>query len=94
VDAYYRSASPLADLLAGSPMPPTLLVQAADDPWVTPGPARRLLEQHGGTGGPEVVLTRGGGHNGFHGQDDRSGPGPALPWSERLTARWLARQLN
>jgi predicted alpha/beta-fold hydrolase len=94
VDAYYRAASPLPDLLAGCPLPPTLLVQAADDPWVTAGPARLLLEQRGGAGGPEVVLTRCGGHYGFHGQDDRSGPGPAAPWSERLTARWLARQLN
>jgi hypothetical protein len=94
VDAYYRAASPLAALLAGSPMPPTLLLQATDDPWVTAEPARGLRERRGGTGGLEVVLTRGGGHNGFHGRDDRAGPGPVRPWSERLTARWLASRLR
>jgi predicted alpha/beta-fold hydrolase len=94
VDAYYRAASPLPDLLAGRPMPPTLLLQADNDPWVTAEPARRLMEQRPGGSGPDVVLTRGGGHNGFHGEDDRRGSGPAGPWSERLTARWLAARLS
>ena len=94
VDDYYRAASPLPALLAGYPLPPTLLLQALDDPWVTAGPARRLQEQRRGAGAPEVMLTRGGGHNGFHGRDDLQGPGPAAPWGERLTARWLRRRLS
>jgi hypothetical protein len=94
VDAYYRAASPLPDLMAGCPLPPTLLLQADNDPWVTVEPARRLRERRRGAGSPEVVLTRGGGHNGFHGQDDRHAPGPAVPWSARLTARWLAARVS
>lgn len=96
VDAYYQGASPLTQLLKDRRMlPPTLLLQALDDPWVPAAAAEQVsavlepLMQ----GGPEplsVLLTRQGGHNGFH------SPGDALNtgcWSDRIAASWL-RQLS
>ena len=38
----------------------------------------------------EVVLTSGGGHNGFHAPGDS----PTGSWSDRLTARWLRNRLS
>jgi predicted alpha/beta-fold hydrolase len=40
----------------------------------------------------QLLITRHGGHNGFHGQgDDKQMPGC---WGDRLTARWLQYQLD
>ncbi|MCP9917445.1 YheT family hydrolase [Cyanobium sp. ATX 6F1] len=64
-------------------LPPTLVIHADDDPWVPAAPARAL--EQAATARPEgplqVVLTRGGGHNGFH--------APGGCWSDRLATRWL-----
>ena len=88
VAAYYAAASPLAPLLEGRPLPPTLLLHAGDDPWVPVGPLRQLAATTGGSGGsaPEVVITPRGGHNGFHAPGD----GPAC-WADRLVVAWLRR---
>ncbi len=40
--------------------------------------------------GLEICITRGGGHNGFHGQGDS----PLGSWSDRLTARWLKARIR
>jgi predicted alpha/beta-fold hydrolase len=89
VAAYYRRASPLPQLLArwAAPagadrcgLPPLLLLQARDDPWVPAGAACRLGRLQGG--GLHVVLPERGGHNGFH--------GPQGCWSDQLLADWLA----
>lgn len=104
VDHYYSAASPLAALRQGvlapdrqPPGPPTLLLHAADDPWVPAGPTRELADllrpqRAGGASLPEleVVVTRGGGHCGFHGVGD----GRLACWSDRLTAAWLAERLR
>jgi uncharacterized protein len=86
VDEYYSSASPLPGLLAGAPMPPYLLIQALDDPWV---PADGAIALEGldtsPSAGVQVQLTCGGGHGGFHGIDADL----AVSWSDRLTAAWL-----
>ncbi|MDM7953764.1 MAG: alpha/beta hydrolase [Cyanobium sp. CZS 25K] len=88
VAAYYAAASPLASLLEGRPLPPTLLLHAGDDPWVPVGPLRQLAAVAAGAGsGPEVVITPRGGHNGFHAPGD----GPAACWADRLVAAWLRR---
>ena len=84
VDHYYAEASPLADLLVGRPGPPTLLVHAADDPWV-PAEAVASVAAAGVSRRLQVCLTAAGGHNGFHG----AGDGPLGSWSDRLTLRWL-----
>lgn len=84
VEHYYAEASPLADLLAGRPGPPTLLVHAADDPWV-PAQAAASVAAAGAPGRLQVCLTAAGGHNGFHGVGD----GPLGSWSDRLTLQWL-----
>ena len=84
VDHYYAEASPLADLLADLPGPPTLLVHAADDPWV-PAEAVASVAAAGASRRLQVCLTAAGGHNGFHGAAD----GPLGSWSDRLTLRWL-----
>ncbi|MCS5705935.1 alpha/beta fold hydrolase [Synechococcus sp. FGCU-3] len=83
---YYAEASPLQRLLEGSPLPPTLLVHAFDDPWVPAAATGRVAETADGQG-LQVVLTARGGHNGFHGVGDA----PNGCWSDRLVARWLSR---
>jgi predicted alpha/beta-fold hydrolase len=90
VEAYYRGASPLWRLLragpsAAPPLPPTLVLHAEDDPWVPVAPSRRLAEAR--LPGVQVLLSPGGGHNGFHAVDDQ----PLACWSDRLTVRWLRR---
>ncbi len=98
VAAYYSTASPLTALAAGTPLPPTLLLHAADDPWVPVGPLRQLaaaLSDQAGAGGdptaptaaPRIVITPRGGHNGFHAPGD----GPAACWADRLAVAWLRR---
>jgi predicted alpha/beta-fold hydrolase len=86
VEHYYAAASPLAQLQAGAPLPPTLLLHALDDPWVPVTAALSLapvlfpaLNTPGGAAAPnhgaqssrlQLLITRHGGHNGFHGQGD------------------------
>ncbi len=91
VEEYYEVASPLQRLRAAPCPAPTLLVHADDDPWVPVGPTRQL----GGMGVPnlEVVITRGGGHNGFHGRGEvRVGAPPSRCWADQLVVRWLTTQ--
>ena len=92
VDDYYAQASPLGPLLEGAAgsLPPTLLVHAADDPWVPVAALRRLAAVD--PPGLTVLITPQGGHNGFHGRGDR-GDGQGC-WGDRLTARWLSRLLE
>lgn len=96
VEQYYTEASPLRRLTealkAGAAkgsgtgaevLPPTLVIQADDDPWV-PVDSALTLEQATAAhpvGPLQVVITRGGGHNGFH--------APGGCWSDRLATRWL-----
>ncbi len=92
VAVYYAAASPLERLVAGRPLPPTLLLHAGDDPWVPVGPLRQLAAALPGRAGagagtvPSVVITPHGGHNGFHAPGD----GPAC-WADRLVVSWLKR---
>jgi predicted alpha/beta-fold hydrolase len=96
---YYAEASPLARLLdprRRAALPPTLLLHARDDPWV-PAAATAELAALGPQPGLEVLLTRRGGHNGFHGVGDGVGDADGWIggcWSDRLTARWLRRLLQ
>ena len=89
VEDYYRNASPLPHLRSGLPesWPPTLMLQALDDPWV-PAAAALQLEQTQASGGPlRFVFTRHGGHNGFHGQDGCWGDQLAVAWLQRIGVR-------
>ena len=98
LEAYYRGASPLPGLLQrlaqphATGLPPTLIVHAEDDPWVPVEAARQLLPWQ--TPHFAVLLTAGGGHNGFHacgdGAASRDG-GWGGCWGDQLTARWLRR---
>ena len=109
VETYYRRASPIHGLLLElerdpatarldrpSPLPPTLIVHAADDPWVPVGACQQLARALPAAGQPlEVLITAQGGHNGFHARcdsrlcnDPRGVPGN---WGDRLTARWFRR---
>lgn len=96
VEQYYAAASPLPQLLALPVLPPWLLLQAADDPWVPAAPAQALAAAWRGAfpGGGTVVLTPQGGHNGFHGAGDRALGGLPASWSDQLTAAWLEQQLG
>ena len=62
---YYASCSPARSL--GSLGVPTMIVHADDDPWVPPPSVAASPPL-------SVVVTRGGGHVGFHGRGSR------LPW--------------
>ena len=90
VEAYYRDASPLQRLLAGAPLPPTLLVHSLDDPWVPATATQQLAAAAPAATPAEVVLTAGGGHNGFHGRGD----GPSATWADQLTLGWLQQLLS
>ncbi len=103
--SYHRAASPLPALrqraLGASGGLSTLLLQAADDPWVPASPARELARllaqraQSGASPGLEVLLTRHGGHCGFHAVGDGSaGDRIRCSWAERLAAAWLADRLR
>ena len=93
VDDYYNGASPLPRLLElPRALPPMLLLQAMDDPWVPAASAQTLQAAlaaraaQGETMPLEVLLTGRGGHNGFH------GPGDSLRcgcWSDRVACAWL-----
>ena len=104
VEHYYREASPAVRLLAPRgvaegdpaplpspwrpPLPPTLLLQALDDPWVPACGARALaagVEEGRAPRTLEVVLTARGGHSGFHGVGDD----PLSCWGDQLVVRWL-----
>ena len=87
LEAYYAGASPLARLLqpGAPPLPPTLVLHAEDDPWVPVGPSRALAAAR--LPGVEVLLSPGGGHNGFH----AAGDPPLACWSDRISRRWLGR---
>ena len=98
VDEYYLSASPL-HRLAKSPqgLPPTLLLQALDDPWVPAASARQLQSSlakrsaQGSLTPVEILLTARGGHNGFHGHGDNLNLGC---WSDRLALAWFNRSIQ
>ena len=92
VEHYYREASPLQQLRARpSGLPPTLVLHAIDDPWVPVDGARELAALQ--LPGVEVLLTAGGGHNGFHARCDGRGTEPGN-WGDRLTARWFDQLLR
>jgi uncharacterized protein len=90
VEEYYAQASPLPQLEDPAvALPPSLLIQALDDPWVPAGPAVALAERWAGRSGTdklEVVITPSGGHNGFH--------APGGSWSDQLTEQWLRQRLG
>ena len=82
VEAYYREASPLQHLVpACKAMPPTLLLQALDDPWVPASSAMDLAEMLPPEAAIRTLFTPLGGHNGFHGRDGC--------WGDQLAAAWL-----
>lgn len=92
VAQYYAEASPLQRLLAPSrrtALPPTLLVQALDDPWVPAAATAQVAATASGCQ-LQVLLTRHGGHNGFHGVGDH----PSGCWSDRVMARWFHQLLT
>ena len=82
VEAYYHEASPLQHLVpACKVMPPTLLLQALDDPWVPAASAMDLAEELPPEAAIRTLFTLRGGHNGFHGRDGC--------WGDQLAAAWL-----
>lgn len=87
VEAYYREASPLQHLLATPDrLPPTLLLQALDDPWVPAADAQALASALPASGNVRVLFTARGGHNGFHGR--------AGCWGDQLAVAWLGSILD
>lgn len=81
---YYESNA--AKNFLASIAQPTLILHALDDPWI-PGDCYTAIDW---LGLPEIkpVLTRRGGHLGFHGR------GNPIPWHDRVVAWWLERKLT
>ena len=73
--AYYAACSPVNDM--GSLGIPALVIHADDDPWVPPPSVAERPPLR-------VVVTRGGGHVGFHGRGSR------MPWYLGAAARLTA----
>lgn len=84
-DHYYREAS--AGPCASAIETPSLIIHADDDPWI---PAEVYESAPWAAGRPaHPVLTRGGGHVGFHGR------GSGHTWHDRAVAAffsWIARK--
>ncbi|BAQ18484.1 YheT family hydrolase [Methyloceanibacter caenitepidi] len=55
---------------------PTLMIHAANDPWIPPGPYFRAREH--GNPNVDIFLARSGGHLGFHERGERE------PWHDRM----------
>jgi predicted alpha/beta-fold hydrolase len=81
------------------PAAPALSLTSIQAPALSPAPA---LNPPGGAAAPtpggqssrlRLLITRQGGHNGFHGQGDGRQQMPGC-WGDRLTARWLQHQLD
>jgi len=60
----------------------TLVIHAFDDPWIPAEPYRRI--DWDANPAVSAVLTRSGGHLGFHGNDSR------VPWHDRVVAAFFA----
>ena len=82
--AYYAAAS-VDGRMHGLRLP-TLVLQGSNDPWVPSGPALALPEPEDPRRGTGVVVTRGGGHVGFH--DRRRN------WHIRATLAWCEAMLG
>ncbi len=88
VDDYYSKASPLTRLL-GNPdhLPETLILQSKDDPWVPSQGAERIKTQIANSNSKiKVILTKYGGHNGFHGINNC--------WADYLVRNWLIKKIT
>ncbi len=85
VDDYYERASPLSRILRESKLiPESLFIQSLDDPWVPYKSAELLLNNIKETNRDKffkVVLSKKGGHNGFHGKNGC--------WGDKLVVEWL-----
>ena len=86
VNHYYSEASPLPLLIKdSSKIPPTLILQSEDDPWVPAKGAKELAARISTLRDTalKVIITKTGGHNGFHGVTGC--------WGDYLVEQWLSK---
>ncbi len=84
VEEYYKKASPLQIIENQSAtMPSTLFLQSDDDPWVPSKTLKNLSKKEHIRNSKkiEIVITKKGGHNGFHGIEGC--------WGDILVTRYL-----
>ena len=84
VEDYYEKASPIGGLYESiSSLPRTLFLQAIDDPWVPNEPLVKFSKSSVAANRPDIqfVITKKGGHNGFH--------GPQGCWGDNLAVSWV-----
>ena len=89
VDAYYLEASPLSQLSRETArLPPTLFLQASDDPWVPAEGIKKFARSNAfhHDSRIKIILTVKGGHNGFHGVEGC--------WGDHLVQRWFSKLLS
>ncbi len=88
VDDYYTQSSPINTFLTNSfkSIPKTLFLHSMDDPWVPSQPIEDLLaniKNRNLTPALDILLTRRGGHNGFHGLNGC--------WGDEIVRSWLIK---
>ncbi len=88
VNDYYQKDSTINKLLSKSlnKVPKTLILHSLDDPWV-PATAAKLLNEKvvydNSTSNLDIILTKNGGHNGFHGKYGC--------WGDLVVKDWLLK---
>ncbi len=89
VEDYYKKASPINNLIKKDIiLPPTLILQAEDDPWV-PCESAKLLDlhnRHNINNSLNILISKNGGHNGFHGINGC--------WGDQVVKNWFDLLLN
>ncbi len=88
VDEYYLKASPISDLMKNPNIfPRTLFLQSLDDPWVPAETANKLERTLNSNSSSNLttLITKNGGHNGFHGINGC--------WGDQLVRNWIEQNL-
>tara|TARA_Y100001968_G_C19418140_1_gene750152 strand:- start:1111 stop:2214 length:1104 start_codon:yes stop_codon:yes gene_type:complete len=88
VKSYYKEASPLLKLIENPELPPTLFLQAKDDPWVPYLATEKLMKEIYSQDNSKIsiLLSQKGGHNGFHGNNGC--------WGDHLVGEWFNKLSN
>ncbi len=84
VEEYYKNSSPIEKIIKNNnSLPPTLMLQAEDDPWVPIDALVKLEELINNKSESKltIIRTKKGGHNGFHSLDGC--------WGDKLVKYWL-----
>ena len=93
VDSYYEQASPLQKVIKNKTLldnlPPLLLIQSKDDPWVPVESFlnfKKIILEDLKIGKIKFLMTKRGGHNGFHSKNGC--------WGDSFISCWLSENFK